>query len=129
MTIEQNQRLTVEVLQKIIEEAPVNASFQVLNNKGVYTNLSTFWFEDLDTRQFVALDGQVKENEDTFYLTVEKMKELLVNIPKDVAINVINKDMKYTANIDVVTEKMNETGIIVLKGLTPFYEMSANHSL
>ena len=129
MTIEQHQRVTVGVLQKIIDEAPANASFHVLNNQGVYTSLSTFWFEDLDTRQFVALDGQMKENEHTFYLTVEKMKGLLADIPEDVAINVMNEDMKYTANIEVVTDNVKETGIIVLKGLTPFYEMSANRLL
>lgn len=55
-------------------------------------------------------------------MTAGKMKDLLRNIPDNVAINVLNKDGKSTANIEFWFEDLETRQFVELTGHKPFYE-------
>lgn len=44
-------------LMELLKEVPDNTIINVLNRDGEYTSNINFWFEDLETRKFVTLDG------------------------------------------------------------------------
>lgn len=56
-------------------------------------------------------------------MTAGKIKELFKNVPDHVAINVLNKDGKSTANVEFWFEDLETRQFVELIGHKPFYEM------
>lgn len=66
----------------------------------------------------------MKEIEYNEPLTVGMLKEAIKDIPDDVAINVLNREGKATANIYVWFEDLQTRQFVELMGFKPFYEMT-----
>lgn len=45
-------------LIELLKNVPDDVAINVLNKKGEYTANIEFWFEDLETRKFVILEGK-----------------------------------------------------------------------
>ena len=57
-------------------------------------------------------------------LTSGKLKKALEHVPDDVAINVMTRDGKLTANIFVWFENLETRQFVELQGYKPYHEMT-----
>lgn len=62
------------------------------------------------------------------YMTKKRLIELLKDVPDDVAINVLNKNGEYTANIEFWFEDLETRKFVILEGKEPFWKMDGEKS-
>jgi hypothetical protein len=53
-----NEPMTKGKLIELLKDVPDDVLINVLNREGEYTANIDVWFEDLETRQFVTLEGK-----------------------------------------------------------------------
>lgn len=51
------EKMMVGKLKKMLEDIPDDVAINVLNADGKWTSNMDFWFEDLETRQYIQLQG------------------------------------------------------------------------